>query len=141
MYSRLLFDIEYSVTVSSWPSIACADNNAAQSAGAGASAAPGATDVAAGVGTRMTSANVGAPVDVAADGNAGADEVIDVADILDDTTVADVPTRAAETMSHSGERGGVRTRARVRADSHVVAPAFVIVTCSLAYAHAVTTPW
>jgi hypothetical protein len=73
-----------------------------------------------------------APADVAADGhvgslmggaaagNVGADDVIDAVDILDDTIVADVPPRVADVLNHSGERGGVRTRARVCADSHVV---------------------
>ncbi len=63
--------------------------------------------------------NVGASVGGAAAGNVCADEVIDAVDTLDDTIVADVPLRAAEVLNYSGERGGVRTRARVRADSHV----------------------
>ena len=42
-------------------------------------------------------------------------------DTLADTIVADAPLRhgAAEVLNQSGARGGVRTRARVRADSHV----------------------
>ena len=63
--------------------------------------------------------NVGASVGGAAAGNVGADEVIEAVDTLDDTIVADVSLRVAEVLNHSGERGGVRTRAPVRADSYV----------------------
>ena len=90
--------------------------------------------------------HVGALMGGAAAGNVGADDVIDAVDILDDTIVADVPPRAADVLNHSGERGGVRTRARVRArfsrsqSSRVVTSVFVIVTSTLASKHAVTTP-
>jgi hypothetical protein len=75
-------------------------------------------------GARTTSV---APADVAADDNAGAsvggdaaaDDVIDAVDILDDTIVTDVSPRAADVLHQSGARGGVRTRAQVRADSHL----------------------
>jgi hypothetical protein len=57
--------------------------------------------------------------DAAADGNVGTDGFIDVVDMLDDNTGAEAKSRAVENTRHSGARGGIRTRARVRADYHV----------------------
>ncbi len=39
--------------------------------------------------------------------------------VVDDTIVPDVASRAADALNPSSERGGVRTRARARVDSHL----------------------
>jgi hypothetical protein len=128
LYKRVLFDLECPLPASPWPTIACSDTIAAQSAGADLRSAQAASTVAVDAGAHTT---LVAPADAAAKGNVGesavgaaarhggADDFIARVDSLADPIVADAPLRAAEVLNQSGARGGVRTRARVRADSHV----------------------
>jgi hypothetical protein len=128
LYKRVLFDLECPLLASPWPNIACLDTIAAQSAGADLRAAQEASTVAVDAGAHTP---LVAPADAAAHDNVGesaggavarhggADDFIARVDTLVDPIVADAPLRAAEVLNQSGACGGVRTRARVRADSHV----------------------